>query len=116
MVLFPTTVIAEPAVTAPVAVEVPLANCWEYVKRQIPTLPNTKDLKPNSTPQKGAVVIFEYPGNLMHYAVLTTFDGDGFWVDENNYKAGVTAPRWVRFNDPAIRGFWVPPTSPDGVN
>jgi len=49
---------------------------------------------------------------LPHFAILTHLGADTFTVDENNYKHGVTEPREVKYNDPSIKGFWVPPTSP----
>jgi hypothetical protein len=88
-----------------------LCNCYAYVRSKIPSLPLASELKGNSTPQKGAVVIFEYivDGEVVpHYAILRTFEGDGFWVDENNYKKCVTNPRYIRWDYPRIRGFWVP--------
>ena len=113
----PQLAIAEP--TVPVAVTMPdetLCNCYTYVKERIPELPNTSELKGNTVPEKGAVVLFEYVGEdgeaVKHYAILRTFEGDGFWVDENNYKKCVTSPRYVYFNDKSIKGFWKSPTSP----
>lgn len=63
-------------------------------------------------PFKGVVVYFEYvkdDGTVVpHWAIITSLEATGFWVIENNYIDGVTAPRFVLWNDKNIKWFHDP--------
>lgn len=71
----------------------------------IPLGTDAKDIKGNSSPVIGGLVLFRYPKDD-HVAVIEGFNG-GFEVVEWNYRKGpcVATRRTVAWNDPAIRGF-----------
>lgn len=60
----------------------------------------------NSTPVIGGVIILEY--NVWHVAVVTGFAEKGFSIVEWNYRKCEETRRIVGYNDPHIRGFYVP--------
>lgn len=82
-------------------------SCVGYVRSKIPSFPfgDADTQIPNSTPQIGGVVIFQYK-TLGHVAIITKLETDGFWVDEFNYEPGRQTSRFVSWNDGRIRGFW----------
>lgn len=67
---------------------------------------NAKDLKPNSTPEIGALALFAYEG-IDHVALITKIEANGFWVKEGNFKECEIGERFVWWIDPFIRGFYV---------
>ena len=71
----------------------------------IPMGTDAKDLKPNTTPHIGALILLRY-GDVYHVAVIRGYVG-GFQVVEGNFKKGpcVATSRVVDFNDPHIVGF-----------
>lgn len=110
----PPKVYAEELPVAPVVVEPPppvvkkdavACNCYLYVKGKYPTFPNTKDLKPNTTPSVGVVALFDY-GNLNHYAIVTKLEAEGFWVKDSNFGGCGYRTHFIRWNDPNLVGFW----------
>jgi hypothetical protein len=74
------------------------------VKQRIPTLPNTKDLKPNAPVQVGAVAIFNYP----HYAIVSKLTETGFWVEDSNFGGCGMRTHFIQWNDPHLTGFYEP--------
>ena len=66
---------------------------------------DAKYIKPNSGPTLNGGVIFKY-GKVSHIAFIKAFLKDGFWVWEGNKIPCKTGYRLVRYNDPAIVGFW----------
>lgn len=72
---------------------------------------NAQDLLPNSTPGVGAVILLTYKTG--HAALITGFDANGLFILEGNYKQCEKTSRYIRFNDPAIRGFYRPAASSD---
>ncbi len=86
-------------------------NCYLFVKQLLPNLPNTKYLIPNSPAQAGAVAIYLYPGNLPHYAYVTSVENDpvyGHWEDGSNLKHCTYYHRFVREDNPYLVGYWYP--------
>lgn len=83
-------------------------NCYLYVS-QFVKLPLTRDILPSTTPFVGAVAIFQY--KVPHYAVVKSLQEDGFVVKESNYTPGVIGERFIRWDDPHLRGFYYPSTS-----
>lgn len=75
------------------------------MKMQIPDLPATKDLKPNTTIHKGVVALFNYHG-IPHYALVTAVGADTFTVVETNFKHGQKTIRQIDYTDKALLGFW----------
>ncbi len=89
---------------------VPLCNCYLMVKGYVPSLPHTKDLKPNSPVRVGAVAIYDYDG-IPHYALVLTVDhGDVY----RHFEIGSNIPhceryeRWVDEENPHLVGYWYP--------
>lgn len=80
-------------------------NCYAYVKWLVPNLPLQNKILPNSTPQKGGVAIFQYK-DLPHYAYVTEIKTDGFSIKESNYIAGKITTRFIKWDDPHLKGFW----------
>lgn len=80
------------------------ANCYLYVSLFL-KLPKMAQIVPNSTPQVGAVAVFQYK-NLKHIAIITKLESDGFWVKEANYIPAMIGERFVKWNDPSLEGFW----------
>lgn len=79
-------------------------SCVSYVRARGVNLPrgDAKDLKPNSMPKVGGVVIFDYG----HVAYIEKLDA------ERVYFAGANVPRCeirrgsVLLTDPSIKGYW----------
>lgn len=71
----------------------------------IPIGTNAVDLKPNSSPEIGALILLSYP-NTEHVAKILAFTGEGFLVTEGNFKPCERGERIIYYIDPFIRGFW----------
>lgn len=87
-------------------------NCYLYVKGRVPNLPSMKDVVGSTTPAVGAVAIFEYRDKdtdetVKHIAIVGWFDVDGFQVFESNFDSCKYGKRFIKWNDPHIRGFAV---------
>ena len=81
-------------------------NCYAQARAILGSLPKMADIKPNSTPRKNGLIIFNYSG-VKHIAVITGFSKTGnALVREANLKPCLTGSREVFLNDPAIIGFW----------
>lgn len=85
-----------------------MCNCYQYVKAVLGHIdgPITR----NSPPTKGSVAIFDYKG-VPHYGVVTELKVDGFTIREANYEPCKTGSRFINWNDPHLRGFWMATTS-----
>ncbi len=101
------TVITQATSTPEVKVDAVACNCYLYVKTKFPSFPITSKLKPNTVPSSGVVAIFDYDG-LPHYGIIREFDGEGFWLEDSNYRRCRYMKHYVRWDDPAITGFWSP--------
>ncbi len=86
-----------------------VCNCFQFVKAIVGPL--DRPVTPNSTPRSGSVAIFDYKGTP-HYGVVTELKVDGFMIRESNYVHCKTTVRLVKWNDPALKGFFMPTTSP----
>jgi len=71
----------------------------------IPIGTNAVDLEPNSRPEIGALILFDY-GTTSHVAVIREFREEGFWVAEGNKTPCLRTERLIHFVDPFIVGFW----------
>lgn len=80
-------------------------NCYLYVS-QFVKLPLAQLILPNSTPYVGAVVVFQY--KVPHYAIVKSLQEDGFIVKESNYTPGVIGERFIKWDDPHLKGFYSP--------
>ncbi len=79
-------------------------NCYAYARTKL-HLPKMADITPNSPPTVGGLAIFNYHG-IKHIAYIKSVEGDGFWVQESNYQPCLVAPRYVKWTDKAIVGYW----------
>ena len=91
-----------------VDIESDLCLCMRTARNLGANLPfvDAKDLKRNSTPTIGGVVIFQY-GEVYHVAYIAyIFPGD-LYVKEGNYIKDCTySERFVSWKDSAIIGFY----------
>lgn len=85
-----------------------ICSCVQYVHSKIPSFPlgDADKQVPNGTPEVGGVVIFRYLNGVGHVGIIISLEADGFWVDDFNYHHCQTSHRFIRWDDPAIRGFW----------
>ena len=90
-------------------------SCVKFARAlgvKIPPKTDAEDIKSNSTPQVGGLVLFKY-SNLDHVAVITALNASNFEVREANFKEPCLASRrTVSYQDKAIRGFHTPPLHP----
>lgn len=85
-----------------------VCNCWGYLKANyLPTLPNTKNLLPNSMARVGAVAIYHY-GEINHYAYVTSVGEGSYSEIAANLKPCDIGRRTVSVTNPALVGFWYP--------
>lgn len=86
-----------------------LCSCVVWVQQQIPTFPmgDADEIKANSYPQEGGVVLFQYEV-LGHVAIIREIHTDYMLVEETNYHMCQHGFRRVPYTDPHIRGFWAP--------
>lgn len=79
-------------------------NCYSYATLYGTKLPPARDIRPNSSPLPGTIVIMQYAEK--HYAIIEKLTEEGMWVKEANYEPCKIAPRFIKWNDPAIVGFY----------
>ena len=87
-------------------------SCIETARAEgvdIPIGTNAGDLKPNSLPVIGALILLKYK-NADHVAKILEFKAEGFLVVEGNFKPCQRGTRIVYYIDSFIRGFWIPET------
>lgn len=83
-------------------------SCVKYVRERGVNLPKLgsqgtpNQLTPNSPPVQGGAVIFSYG----HIAFVEAIMPNGMWVSEANKKPCQKTERFVRYDDPSIRGFY----------
>lgn len=82
-------------------------NCVSYIKLFM-KLPKMADIVPNTTPAIGSVAIFQY-GKLKHIALVTKLEETGFFIKEANYIPALVGTRFVKWNDPRLKGFFRQP-------
>lgn len=95
------------ATTTPPVEDALACNCYAYVRSLIPSLPLANKLEGNSPAKAGAVAIFDYHG-LPHYGIVVSISGDGFMLQDSNFKKCKYLTHFISWNDPAIEGFWSP--------
>ena len=66
---------------------------------------DAKDLKRNSPPTVGGVVILRY-GSVYHTSYIQYLFPGGMWVQEGNKIPCKYSERFIFFTDPNIIGFW----------
>jgi len=71
----------------------------------IPIGTNAVDLKPNSRPVIGGLILLKYE-NVSHVAVIKEFTNSGFLVVEGNFNECQREEREIYFIDPFIIGFY----------
>lgn len=89
-----------------------VCSCSSFAHVLNPKIPikNAEDYTPNGAPTIGGLVLLKYP-KAAHVAVITGFTGNGVTVRETNYEPCKMGRREILFTDPALVGFWNPPTS-----
>jgi len=80
------------------------SNCYMFVQSLIPSLPRSSELKSNTTPFVGAVVLMDFP----HYAIVTKLEETGFWVKDSNWGGPGYRTHFVPWGYKHIEGFWSP--------
>lgn len=83
-------------------------SCIETLRAiGIPIPPHTDadELIPNTAPFVGAVALFSYPkGN--HATLVRKAELNGFWAYGGNFKNCEKEDRFVRWDDPRLKGYW----------
>ena len=83
--------------------------CVRFAKKlglNIPAGVNAEDIKPNSRPVLNGGILFYYPSKKIHHiGVIKEFRGDGFLIEEANFKKCEKGKRIVSYSDPFIIGF-----------
>lgn len=74
----------------------------------IPFNTDARDLKPNSPPAIGGLVLLSYP-KAEHVATIVALGPDSMKVVEGNMRHCQRDERWIAYTDYHIRGFWVAP-------
>lgn len=84
---------------------------------QLPKVADASELQSNSPPRIGGAVLFHYKA-VDHVAYIKSFtaDGTGMIVVEGNFEHCKIDTRFVSWNDPFIKGYWAPPTTPPQQN
>lgn len=77
-----------------------------YLGVQFPAISSPADLKPNASPEVGAVVILKY-GQTWHMAKITKLNEASMSVVEGNYEPCKISTREISYNDPHIIGFYM---------
>jgi len=98
--------------TAKVVKEKPKGNtlcfCVTYAREisglPIPRVDNAGELKPNSEPRVGGLVLFQY-GKTAHVAVITDMGEKGIDISEANFRKCRATKRTISWDDSAIKGF-----------
>lgn len=90
-------------------------NCVFFIRAMgipLPPLKSIADLKPNTTPHVGAVVIQKFK-SVWHLAYIDALskDGKSFHIRQSNKVHCLINEEWVPLNSPSIRGFWQPSDS-----
>lgn len=105
--------IQAPAATSTPNVIAINCSCILYLRHTlgVPIRGNAENIEPNGTPTVGGLILFEYTsstssGAISHAAFISAFVPQGYLVKEANFSPCVSATRVVKYNDPAIRGFW----------
>lgn len=88
-----------------------VANCYAFIRTQVRNVPLMSKIKPNSTPHKGSIAIFDYKG-IPHLALVTEVNSEGFTVREANYIPAKISTRTVDWKDKNLKGFYSPTTPP----
>lgn len=84
-----------------------LCQCVTYLRayKGINIKGDAHTIKPNSYAHIGGVVLFDYDG-LGHASLIKEFHPYYMVVEEANYSRCKRTVRKVRYDDPAIRGFY----------
>lgn len=89
-----------------------LCSCISTAKMlgvPIPKFMSAENLTPNGTPHEGDLLLLKYK-NVYHVAkVIERNEKEEFYIiKEGNFKKCQMTTRKIPFNDPAIRGGWIP--------
>jgi hypothetical protein len=83
-------------------------NCYSFATVLVGKLPRMADIIPNTTiPRVGEIAVFDYKSGK-HIAVQDEILADGFWVREANYEPYKLGRRFIKWDDPALVGFYSP--------
>lgn len=112
--LFPLTALAASSpsdrLQAPQIVsDADMCSCVRYTRLLIPELPTIATpaaLAPNAIGGLGDAVLFDY--NEAHIATIIQVLSEGFVIAESNFHHCRLSTRYIRWDDPHIRGFWAP--------
>jgi len=88
-----------------------LCECVRYARSlgvEIPYNLHAIGLQPNSPPVENGLALFRYK-NFYHVGVITLLEETGFWIIEANYKKCKVTERFIYYDDPALRGFYISP-------
>ena len=88
-----------------------LCSCIQYARSlgvDIPQPTDAEDIVTNSMPVENGLVVFRYK-KYHHVGVITSLEGEGFWIDEANYNFCERSKRFIYYDDPFIRGFYTAP-------
>ena len=82
-----------------------VCNCFSFVKTKIRNIPQMDDIKPNSVPTVGGIVIMNYRG-VKHIAYIEKILENGVLVFESNYRPCSLGKRVIEWTDPSLIGYW----------
>ena len=85
-----------------------VCNCFSYVMTKLGRLPRLDDILPGSPAIRGAIAIFNYDG-VRHIAYTEEVNNEWITVSEANYIKCRVGQRTIHIDDPALRGFYIPP-------
>jgi len=81
--------------------------CVSFARLFVKDLPrgNANSFLPNTQPAVGRIAIFNYNG-ASHVGVVTSLEGEGFWITEANYSKCKKTTRFIFWDDDALVGFY----------
>lgn len=84
-----------------------VCNCYSYVKARVPSFPLQQYVHPTSMLGDTKVAIFNYYG-VPHYAIVTSTDESGFWVQDSNFTPCQVQTHHILWGDSHLIGYWSP--------
>lgn len=83
-------------------------SCVQFVKAMgVKVKGDASAIAPNGPPTIGGLVLFDYNG-VGHVALIESFTSTGIHVKEANFEKCRVTERDVSFDDPHVRGYWIP--------
>jgi hypothetical protein len=89
------------------AVSPVLCNCYLFVKERYHGLPRASQVIASTTRAFAPVAVFMYSG-VQHFALVESMGIGFFTISETNYKKCQKTTRDIKFDDPALVGFYSP--------